>query len=597
MTRRYSATEKAKWASEPAAPRRRTPVQIPDTSVPRRRAPIQIPDTDNSALIEQNKFTLIGRVSNPAAQNTRALVEFFLQHWQVSGSITGRALGPHLFQFRFESEKDLLSILNRAPYHFKRWMFLLQRWEPTVSETFPSLISFWVTVHGLPLHYWTDQALHAIGSDIGHVESKDATNGRFRVSINGLQPLERTLELSLPSGGVKEVELEYEKLEKHCFSCLSLSHESDDCPSAQAPNTQRSAPMGINQVRTLEKLTERRQASGRTDRMHAPPRPSRLAQQGRERGSDSAYPRHAPLGDDRHERRQHDYDPRHHHHRASTQREVWVPRKDAHSASPRSGGRCSDTRISERRTGGTPVTSHVSHTPPPRPAREPTHTPSAAISSSTLNSKERRSALERISPAGSLNVPNERQSALHRLSLPSNGIVVPQREDRNSGSANLQDVELHYFEDTMTDAPFVDKTGASSSKAQQAPASPIRTLSEDRRHVSLRLGPVPAESSPSEALPIASTVKRSSRIAAARLSGKRKMPTPPHSKITRSSTQGVAIKKRRITITHNSPRRKLIMQAEGKKTGPSSKAVPGSRVFPASTRKVTDFRSPQGSLP
>ncbi|KAF3585494.1 hypothetical protein F2Q69_00031796 [Brassica cretica] len=113
MTRKYSATEKAKWASETAAPRRRTPVQIPDPSVPRRRAPIQIPDTDNSALIEQNKFTLI--------------------------------------------------------------------------------------------------------------EDKDATNGRFRVSINGLQPLERTLELSLPSGGVKEVELEYEKLEKHCFSCLSLS--------------------------------------------------------------------------------------------------------------------------------------------------------------------------------------------------------------------------------------------------------------------------------------------------------------------------------------------------------------------------------------
>ena len=332
--------------------------------------------------------------------------------------------------------------------------------------------------------------------------------------------------------------------------------------------------------------------------MHAPPpRPSRLAQQGRERGSDSAYPCHAPLGDDRHERRQHDYAPRHHHHRASTQREVWVPRKDAHSASPRSGGRCSDTRISERRSGGTPVTSHVSHTPPPKPAREPTHTPSAAISSSTHNSKERRSALERISPAGSLNVSNERQSALHRLSLPSNGIVVPQREDHNSGSSNLQDVEFHYFEDTMTDAPFVDKTGASSSKAQQAPASPIRTLSEDRRHVSLRLGPVPAESSPSDALPIASTVKRSSRIAAARLSGKRQMPTPPHTKITRSSTQGVAIKKRRITKTHNSPRRKLIMQADGKKTGPSSKAVPGSRVFPTSTRKVTDFRSPQGSLP
>ena len=40
---------------------------------------------------------------------------FFVQHWHVSGSITGRELGPHLFQFTFESEKDLQRILAKAP--------------------------------------------------------------------------------------------------------------------------------------------------------------------------------------------------------------------------------------------------------------------------------------------------------------------------------------------------------------------------------------------------------------------------------------------------------------------------------------------------
>ncbi|KAF2554813.1 hypothetical protein F2Q68_00017822 [Brassica cretica] len=60
MARRYSTAEKAKWTST--------------TFAPVRRAPIPIPATNNSALIEQNKLSLIRRVTNSAAQNTRALM-------------------------------------------------------------------------------------------------------------------------------------------------------------------------------------------------------------------------------------------------------------------------------------------------------------------------------------------------------------------------------------------------------------------------------------------------------------------------------------------------------------------------------------------
>ena len=51
--------------------------------------------------------------------------------------------------------------------------------------------------------------------------------GRVRVHINGLKPLEKFLDISL-EGETKQVELEYEKLDKHCFSCLSMSHEVKD---------------------------------------------------------------------------------------------------------------------------------------------------------------------------------------------------------------------------------------------------------------------------------------------------------------------------------------------------------------------------------
>ncbi|KAG2258244.1 hypothetical protein Bca52824_077538 [Brassica carinata] len=174
MAYRSSRLEKGKW--------------IPDPSKESRRPPIRIPQENTATLIEENRFTLIGRVTNPKIQKTRALVDFFLQQWRVTGTITGRDLGPNLFQFKFESEQDLQAILAKAPFHFKRWMMILQRWEPVVSDFFPALIPFWITVHGIPLHYWTEKALEAIGTELGPVERFDVGRGRMRVLINGAKP-------------------------------------------------------------------------------------------------------------------------------------------------------------------------------------------------------------------------------------------------------------------------------------------------------------------------------------------------------------------------------------------------------------------------
>lgn len=244
MSRRYSSRDKEKWVSDPSRPPKRSPIVLPETNC--------------SRLIEEHRYTLIGRVTNPAMQNTRALVDFFLQQWQVVGSFTGRSLGPLLFQFTFESEQDLQAIMAKAPYHFKKWMFILQRWEPIVSDLFPATIPFWVTIHGIPLHYWTDDSLRAIGKALGPVETTDEVKERIRVIVNGLKPLERFLEISLKSGETKKVELEYEKLEKHCFSCLSLSHEAGNCPNKTASEDSPSPRLGITQLRTLDRIAESR---------------------------------------------------------------------------------------------------------------------------------------------------------------------------------------------------------------------------------------------------------------------------------------------------------------------------------------------------
>lgn len=160
-----------------------------------------------------------------------------------------------MFQFRFESENDLLSVLAKGPYHHKRWMLLLQRWEPIISPTFPSSISFWVRVHGLPLHFWNDETLYTIGKALGNVSTRDVREARFRVEVNGLLPLEMKSEVLLPSGDTTEIEFEYIKMEKHCFTCFSLSHEEDDCPLRPADGQPaKNRKLGITQALALERI-------------------------------------------------------------------------------------------------------------------------------------------------------------------------------------------------------------------------------------------------------------------------------------------------------------------------------------------------------
>lgn len=81
-----------------------------------------------------------------------------------------------------------------------------------------------------------------------------------RVQVNGLKPLEMFLDVTLGAEGTKKVELEYEKLEKHCFHCKSLSHEKDDCSQKRNLGVSNAETMDINYSKTLESLDSYRRA-------------------------------------------------------------------------------------------------------------------------------------------------------------------------------------------------------------------------------------------------------------------------------------------------------------------------------------------------
>ena len=243
----------------------RTPTWKPSSQG--RRASILLLSSDNSELIEDNKLTLLGRVTKPSIQKPQWVLDWLIQFWNLETAVTGRTLGPDLFQVKFETEDALLSVMRRAPFHYKRWMIILQRWEPIVSNSFPRRTPFWINIHGLPLHFWTFKVLETIGEELGIHIDEDIPQGRVRVDIDCLKNLEMQLPVQLQSGEVFNVDLEYENLQKHCFYCYSLFHEVDDCPTKPVSTRTSTHTLGISQQNTLRSIEEHRR---RQDHRRAP---------------------------------------------------------------------------------------------------------------------------------------------------------------------------------------------------------------------------------------------------------------------------------------------------------------------------------------
>lgn len=75
---------------------------------------------------------------NPEAQDMKALLGNLPKIWKVEDRVTGTDLGFGKFQFDFEVEEDIETILKLQPFHFDYLMLAIERWQPKTSQTYPS---------------------------------------------------------------------------------------------------------------------------------------------------------------------------------------------------------------------------------------------------------------------------------------------------------------------------------------------------------------------------------------------------------------------------------------------------------------------------
>ena len=191
-----------------------------------------LPAVDNSELIARFKLSLVGRLFNGERRSVETLIALLPRPsiWDVEGRVRGVDLGNQRFQFDFESEEDLQKVLSKRPCHFNKWSFALERWAPHIGDSFPNTMTFWVTVMGIPTHFWLDPIFRTLGRRLGDVGLVEEKTAKFQVVLNAELPLKFALRAQLPSGEIVPVSLEYVNLHRWCHSCRRISHEVDTCP-------------------------------------------------------------------------------------------------------------------------------------------------------------------------------------------------------------------------------------------------------------------------------------------------------------------------------------------------------------------------------
>ncbi|KAL1225017.1 hypothetical protein V5N11_002796 [Cardamine amara subsp. amara] len=166
------------------------------------------------------------------------MIEAMPKVWRIIGRVRGIALYRDRFQFVFQREEDLQTVLEDRRWSYNHWTMVLERWIASSPASFLTSLEVWVRIRNIPMNHYTTKTMDMLGSAIGHVEeiaydpkvSQTTDFVRARITFDIANPERSTKNLNLPTGEVVVINYEYEKLRKQCFHCHRLTHEKFGCP-------------------------------------------------------------------------------------------------------------------------------------------------------------------------------------------------------------------------------------------------------------------------------------------------------------------------------------------------------------------------------
>ena len=202
---------------------------------------IVIPQDDTFCAMERGGRSLLGRLLNPECQNMARMLRTMPKIWKVYERVKGIALTRERFQFVFDLETDIQTVLKQGFWTFDDWGMAMERWVEYPPRNFLQTTAIWARLRNIPVNYLTLKTIDAIADGIGHVKviefypEKPLLNDyvRVQVIIDLNQPIRDKKSLTLPGDRVEFIDVEYERIRKKCFHCLRLSHEKQRCPLLQ----------------------------------------------------------------------------------------------------------------------------------------------------------------------------------------------------------------------------------------------------------------------------------------------------------------------------------------------------------------------------
>ncbi|KAL0793619.1 hypothetical protein Bca101_064996 [Brassica carinata] len=487
MQRRLSSSEKGKA------------IALQHLPAPR-KARVRVAEPDISTLKEKHSLTIIGRVTNPSMQKVWSLIPFFTEHWKADIPPVGSDLGLGMFQFQFELESDLLTVLEKQPYHYARWMIILQRWEPTISPDFPSMIPFWIRVQGIPIHLWRRETIQTLGEDLGTFETSEITSTsiRMRVHVNGRLPLIKSSVIEYPNGDEVTATLLYERLERHCSFCHKLDHEVRDCLEAKhQKKALNSGPEAISSDQGVRVNASLRQNNETTRRPYHHERHSARREEVTRRSRSGNHTDGTSFQSKGHN------EP--YQRGRAPQRQEWHPRASSKAAS-RSVSK-NDREFFSGDSHRAPSLKERYHRREPH--REETHTPINRHTSPqevSSASRNRQPPSERGVPhqmCSSGLAPEAVESALEKIK--DTMALYIKCADPSESAARMERLRqaeaLGVLEKNA--ANMVRKANCRAHTSERPPEMDIgMPSSQERTPISARLGPLNAESPPSDRVPV-----------------------------------------------------------------------------------------------
>ena len=141
--------------------------------------------------IESCTLSLIGKFLTCKAFNKRAVLSTMKRVWGMQSDLQIVEVGTNLFQFKFQSEFDLIRVLKGGPWCFDNQLLMLKRWHKgmTASNVKLECASLWVQIWGAPFDTLSAKVATEVGSRLGTVDDvesrqrQDMQNFFMRVRI------------------------------------------------------------------------------------------------------------------------------------------------------------------------------------------------------------------------------------------------------------------------------------------------------------------------------------------------------------------------------------------------------------------------------